>query len=946
MPDIIPRASASLRADGLLSKAWCQAIMRRRTRGRAVFLTALLLLLLAAPFSAPTVAADGRDASVSLYSDSMGKEASPGTPAEYTITVYNDGDVDITVQLSTQEETGGCQGWSSSIEQVQSQPIEPSSSEQVTLTVNVTEGEQTSDECDTTVLATASNAEPGSPGPPAQADVTVTTTKTEGSGNAVYGVELSASTTTQTYDGEDTVEWIVTVKNTGQAQAQISIEMTDSASCRSDGLTASVDPQTMTLQSDDDEQVTVSVPVPNGDQTEAGSHCFIVHATVTNDPNQQNQAQDNLSLTLNIPELHECDSSLASDSMSLDPGESASNSFNLDNTGNSDWTVTFGTNGQKASWVDSSTSSRLLPYNNGNGEASFSFTVTADDSLPANEQTVIKIQALDGNSLRCESTLTVVVGQSHGATASLSSQTLSRVDPGSSDSTSLTITNTGNGAETYSVGTSGAPAGWGVSVEDSSVTLQGKHAPQNERQISMYVSVYVPEDALADEEVTVTITVSDSSGGTTYATVELSVTVAERHEMSVTVLSVDQTGRSDSIIQFPFTVDNTGNVQDSFRLRACDPSQPSGCISPPWPTRFVDGTGQEIQNLVIGSGGSGTAYLEISVPGENEAGEGDYLQVNIKVTVVDAPSVDHQQMVTARVSNYEYMMQLVLANPQGAPDATSAVLPPGGSITFSMLISDVGTSPYIENALFTSNGMESTISRALEIEGAAFQFAGLPFEVSDDSMVYQVNVTLTVLEGVANGADGIVHICASSMRNTASPSCVSVSMTVQTLHQLSIDVEGGPIHNTIHPAFADYIVIINNDGNVDETVVVTTTDGLRGWTIDLNETEVDIAAGESASVRVRVKPPHEMSVDDSFEFTLTVAPKGEPVAAQPIDLTVNARMDNNLFGLTDSVIDIISYVTLAIIGILIIVTLLNNRRQSETWHEEEEFVEEVEPDED
>gem|GEM_PF-3973301 len=157
-------------------------------------------------------------------------------------------------------------------------------------------------------------------------------------------------------------------------------------------------------------------------------------------------------------------------------------------------------------------------------------------------------------------------------------------------------------------------------------------------------------------------------------------------------------------------------------------------------------------------------------------------------------------------------------------------------------------------------------------------------------------------------------------------------------------VEGGPIHNTTYPDFADYIVIINNDGNVDETVIVTTTDGLRGWTIDLNETEVDIAAGESASVRVRVKPPHQMLVGDSFEFTLTVAPKDEPVASQPIDLTVNAEIDNSLFGLTNSVIDLISYVILGIIGILIIVTLFNNRRGSETW--EEELVAEVDADDD
>ena len=76
------------------------------------------------------------------------------------------------MQLATSQEAGGCQGYSSTIEQV-SGVISPNSNEQVTLTVNVTEdsSDQTADDCETTVTATASPAEPGTPGAPAQADV-------------------------------------------------------------------------------------------------------------------------------------------------------------------------------------------------------------------------------------------------------------------------------------------------------------------------------------------------------------------------------------------------------------------------------------------------------------------------------------------------------------------------------------------------------------------------------------------------------------------------------------------------------------------------------------------------------------------------------------------------------------------------------------------------------
>ena len=105
--------------------------MRTPARGRTLSVVALLLLVIMSPYAAA-------EADVSLTSDSPSKEASPGTPAEYTITVRNTGDEDITVQLGTSQEAGGCQGYTSTIEQV-SGVISPNSNEQVTLTVNVTE---------------------------------------------------------------------------------------------------------------------------------------------------------------------------------------------------------------------------------------------------------------------------------------------------------------------------------------------------------------------------------------------------------------------------------------------------------------------------------------------------------------------------------------------------------------------------------------------------------------------------------------------------------------------------------------------------------------------------------------------------------------------------------------------------------------------------------------
>ena len=902
----------------LLRESTRRPFMRTPARGRCLSVVAMFLLVSLSPIVSAEV-------SVTLSSDSSSKEASPGSPAEYTITVRNTGDEEMTVSLATSQEPGGCQGYSSTIEQVPG-TIAAGSYEQVTLTVNVTEGDQTADDCETTVTGTASAAEPGTPGAPAQGDVSVTTTLGEGSGNAAQGVELSTSQATKNYNnGAAEVEWEITVKNTGQTQETISIEMDDSSSCRSDGLDATVDPAQVTLNSDDEETVTVTVEVPDGEQTEAGSHCFITRATVSAPapPPGTDPAQDNLSVTLNIPELRECSATVSPSSMTIAPGASQSGNLVLTNDGNSDWTVGFGKSGAKANWVTPEVSQRSLPYDDGNGQAAISFDVTPDDSLAANSATEIRIRGLDGNNERCYATLTVTVGQSYGASASLATNYLNNVEPGTADTTSLTVTNHGNGADTFSIAHSPVPSGWTVTMSATSVNLLGKHEPQDDRQESIGVEVFVPTDALADDTVTITFTVSSVGDSSISVTDSLDVSVAERHEVDGTVLSIDQTGRSDQKVDFPVIIYNNGNVQDSFRLRACDPNQPgSGCTSPSWQSIFVDDQGNEVTQISLDAGASQQVYLRIHIQSEDE---GDYLQVKIKVNIVSSPSNEYTKTVTARVSNYDYMMQLILAEPQGAPDSLSVTLPPGGETTVSMLVSDIGTSPYIESALFTTEGMDSTISTSLRINGVEVGIGTTPYEIPDDSQVYNVSLTFSVMgsdQGL-NGEAGVVKVCAASMRNTANPSCVDVVVTIETVHKLDVVVQGGPNQNTTHPGFSDFLVEVTNSGNIEEQIEIRSTEGLRGWTVDIEQTDLMLYPGETETIRVRVKPPVDLPVEDEFEFTLIVTPESCEVCSQPVDMSVKATHPE-----TPEWVNYMLWSVFAALLLGILVTIMLNRRRS------------------
>ena len=345
-------------------------------RRQALFGVLLMLSLSLAPVVSAA-------AEITLSSNSMAQEASPDEAAEYTITVRNTGSDDVTVQLSTTQGQD-CQGFSSNIEQI-SETISSGSSATATLTVTVAQGAD--GDCETTVTGTANAAPPAPPGQPGQDDITVTTTAGEG-GNGLFGVSLSTSQPQKTYSSGDEIDWSVTVENTGQNSAQVSLTMDEDSSCDSDELSATVDPSTVTLQSEGDtEDVIVTVSIPGGSSTGAGSHCFILRAEVTNDQNPSGRASDNLSLTLTIPERKECSASISPSSLEITPGNTVSVTFTVQNEGNTDWSVSTDTSGAFQDWASNQdTSSALLPQGQ---QRTFTFDIAPDDSIEAGDSTQI-----------------------------------------------------------------------------------------------------------------------------------------------------------------------------------------------------------------------------------------------------------------------------------------------------------------------------------------------------------------------------------------------------------------------------------------------------------------------------------------------------------------------------------------------------------------------------
>ncbi len=913
----------------------CPRMSMRGRKARAILPIFLLILMSLSPIVSA-------DASISLSANTLAQEADSDNPAEYTITVRNTGSDDVTVSLSTVQGEG-CQGFTSNIEQI-SGPISGGSSESTTLTVTV--GQGADGDCDTTVQATAQVAPPAAPGAPGQDEITVTTTA--GSGGGVYGVSLSTPQPTKEYsssDGEE-VEWTVTVENTGQQAETVSLSMDDDGSCDSDSLSAVVEPETVNLQSSGDtEDVTVTVDLPNGARTSADSHCFILRAVVTQDQqNPSGGAEDNLSLTLNVPERKECIASLSPSSISVSPGEIATSTFTVTNDGNTQWTVSTDTSGVNQDWVNFQGLSSRLIYEG--GSHTFDLEIIPDDSIESGTSTLITIKGMDGTSTKCDATLSVQVGQSHAANLQISTGFVSNIEPGSSAINSLSIINEGNGqdnlvlgASVQFVGQSGMPNGWSVSFASSSITLNSRHANSGSSQ-SVEVQVSVPSDARADQDVEVTISVSSSIAASmgTLSVETFRVSVAEIHELTVSTSVgsgeiMTQTGSAGQIVRFPFMIMNDGNIQDNFLFEACDDGVKNDCISPSWNTRFVDSQGNQISQMVIEPGQTSTIEMQVTVDsGAFEFEEEDFrAQVYIQGNTNKLDSASFK----VRVSNYEYSAGIAFADPGNNPESLEISLAPGMEYSFDVMVSNTGNSSFEDEGMLSFSGMEGLVEVEFSSNGTEVNGPFVMGSPSSNPLIF--TVTLTLLPAAEDGDYGTLNLNAASMNDAANPNSIRILLSIETVYDIDVQIMTESTQEVSIGSSVQYEINVTNIGNARAEYTVNLSDGLRGWTLshDMDDSFF-LNPGESQTILVKASPPIGVVGEDRLPFVVRVEPMESPLDGVPLDLValgVEPTWGDQL-GLSDSQENYVQVgglilIVLVIFGFILRASAQNRRMQAD-----------------
>ncbi len=924
---------------------------KRNQRRASILLVSLLLFSIVPAFTSPVLADDsGRDANIMVTISPTAQTVNPGETAEYTIRVRNLGQNPVSVQISSNNDAQNqdCSGYANTEGEIP-QPIDAGSYEETFL--NVTLAQNAEGSCDTTVTVTANEqvTPPDQPGAPATETSTVQTTAGDGAGSAVFGVDLIVESPNKQWNGESTVEWDVEVENTGRVQetVDLSVDTTGGSGCKQDGsLSISVDPSQVQIDNGSSEWVTVTLQVPEGQSSD--KFCWEITGVVTNDQNPNGSASDTEEFSLNVPELKECSLELSKTSMNIIPGETGTLTATFSNEGNTDWNINVNFGGSHSSWASvDGASSGMLPYNGGNGEKEFTIKITPDDSIEAGSQKTINVNGRDGSATKCTTPVSVTVGQSYGASMTLGNAALYNIEPGTNGSTTLTVTNQGNGADTFRITSSAPPSGWAVSLESSTISTQSRHSSSG-KSGTIEIQISLPGDALATEEVEITFSVLPNGGGAAYATQTLRVTVQSIHAMSGGAPSDDQTGRSDTTVQFPMTIQNDGNTADRFRFSVI-----SQTAQPGWGKHFETEDGTVITELDINARDSKIVYLVVSIDGEEEL---EYSRLTVRVTNLgdnnngdeDDDGVPDNQLefiFRAILSDRDFAMDaMIMHSPSEFSRDADLVLPPGGVATY--MIKVMNTGDMSDEAIFDFTGLSGTATRSLYFQGmpvegpisipkgwgayntttGQFYYDGNnPMIANTNDSIFEkmvekgiqdqyigmqyfglVTLEIEVSSGAENGDGGLLEMVVTSVSNAANRSgMISISLRVQTLVTLQMDLDGNFERNvtlgSILESTSRFKVDITNTGNVDTEVMVFSSGGLRGWNVILTHGSADcdnngdhlicnIGEGETIQITAKVTAPvgKAAEVPDTFVFTLSVEPTDIGlVGRENLELTVN-----------------------------------------------------------
>jgi uncharacterized membrane protein len=372
----------------------------------------------------------------------------------------------------------------------------------------------------------------------ADASVSATSTLTT-TANAVAGVALEPSTATASGDpGADAV-YTLQLTNTGNCADTFDFSATG------DDWPASTLSPTVTLDPEQGTSVPISVTVPSSARCVDSDSANV---TYTSRVDGTTSATSTLTTTVNAVSALTLVPS--TDVRSVSPGSDAVYTLWLTNTGSCTDTFTVAAVGETWPTTAQPTLLELEP----DVGASIAVTVAVPASAQCGTEVATVTCTSNDGTASASSTLTTTASAVRGVTVGPPSASLSG-NPGDPVFYSLSVTNTGNCADTFTFAASGNS--WSTSAPSVGPVDPGASA-------AVDVTVTVHPDALCNEQDIASATFTSAADGSTFSSSVLTTTANAVGGVMVAPPSATLSGDPGTGVVYSLWVTNTGNCSDSF----------------------------------------------------------------------------------------------------------------------------------------------------------------------------------------------------------------------------------------------------------------------------------------------------------------------------------------------------------------------------------------------
>jgi len=394
---------------------------------------------------ANTTTSDGRTYGIYLWSDSGSRQAIPGGPAEYVLTVSNSGSENDTVLLEV-DSSGMPQGWNAALDRYRIEDLGPSVQTTVRLEVYAPQDATADDWGVAGVEARSENREQHRD----QASVNTTVRI------PVRDVDLAFDSETKAGESGEQLTYTLTLTNSGSDPDSYDLTVQKPATWQIQ-LNAS---QVEDLPEGESATLELQVTIPSNSR-DTDTALATVTATSRGDSSVSNATE---ALTT-VATVFVLAMTVDRSAQSLNPGNSTSFTYTLYNYGNGHENITFIASGLPSAWTVTWLPDRveLAPFS-GTAEVTVTIAVPSDQT-PYTADLNLVASVEDNPDEQAERSVTLTVEYYAALQLQLEQTTASGL-PGSSHTFDFTLTNQGNLQDIITLSTAGLPDSWQVRFAD------------------------------------------------------------------------------------------------------------------------------------------------------------------------------------------------------------------------------------------------------------------------------------------------------------------------------------------------------------------------------------------------------------------------------------------------------------------------------------------------